>query len=49
MELVLGDLGLARSQDENPDKSLSFGFGTVFYIAPEKLKCFIYDEKIDIW
>jgi len=49
-ELVLGDLGLARNQQQNFDKSLSFGFGTPSYTAPE---IFIdsksYNEKIDIW
>jgi cyclin-dependent kinase 2 len=48
-ELVLGDLGLARNQQQN-DKSLSCGIGTTFYAAPE---IFIdsknYNEKIDIW
>jgi len=49
-ELVLGDLGLARNQQQNLDKSLSFGFGTIFYTAPEILKdSKNYNEKIDIW
>ena len=49
-ELVLGDLGLARNQEQNFDKSLSFGFGTRFYTAPEIFKdAKNYNEKIDIW
>ena len=50
MQLVLGDLGLARNQQQNLNKSLSFGFGTIYYIAPEVIKGFTnYTEKIDIW
>ena len=49
-ELVLGDLGLARNQQQNFDKSLSFGIGTIFYTAPEILMdAKNYNEKIDIW
>jgi len=48
-ELVLGDLGLARNQQQN-DKSLSCGIGTKFYAAPEIFNDpKNYDKKIDIW
>ena len=49
-ELVLGDLGLARNQQQNLNNSLSVGCGTIFYTAPEIFNDpKNYTDKIDIW
>ena len=47
LEVKLTDFGFATFL--NHDKKLEHTIGTPLYMAPEIIKDFKYDEKVDIW
>ena len=48
LKVKIGDFGIAK-QLNNPDEYASTCFGSLLYMAPEQVRNYQYNNKIDIW